>query len=166
MQGFGPALVAGPGGMVGHLSMASYATPTAMTTPTSPQYCAPHHVQRLAPTQYYAGALSPQVQVGVVPRPGMGYYANTMMVNQQAHLNTPYYYAQPMPFPGTPYRQHLHTPVATGRPSGSQGDMAATSQPAAAGLVTGLSHATDPADGRRAPFLYRVPRERIQTDEG
>lgn len=62
------------------------------------QYYLPQHHAHMA--QFYATPLSPQAQQSVPSRPELGYYQNAVVMNQQPHTATHYYYPQTAHFPG------------------------------------------------------------------
>ncbi|KAK5651740.1 hypothetical protein OQA88_11702 [Cercophora sp. LCS_1] len=109
------------------------------------QYYMPQHAHM---AHFYQPPLSPQAQAQAqthVPlRPDLGYYSNSIIVNQQTHPATQFYYPQPGHFPG----QAGHVPAvlgqyaATGPPHLDQRQ----SQPQSGGQI---DSSTSPASHRK-----------------
>jgi len=78
-------------------------SPYGVQNPTGPtpsqQFYIPHHAQM--PQYYSTTPMSPPSQGGAAPtRPDLAYYPNTMVVGQQPHAGTQFYYAQTAHVPG------------------------------------------------------------------
>ncbi|KAK3362835.1 YT521-B-like domain-containing protein [Lasiosphaeria hispida] len=79
-------------------TVSQFGSQNVMAPVPSQQYYMPQHTHM---THFYAAPLSPQAQANVPSRPDLGgYYPNALLINQQQHLATQYYYPHAAHFTG------------------------------------------------------------------